>query len=56
MAHPEKPQDEGQPKKPAKTPLPHGTAIEQGKIEISKEDLDKVTGGAAGAGKPFTYQ
>jgi hypothetical protein len=50
MAHPEKPRDDGQANKPAKIPLPHGTAIEQGKIEISKEDLDKVTGGGAGGG------
>jgi hypothetical protein len=50
MANPQKPQDDGQVKNPAKSPLPHGAAIEQGNIEISKEDLDKVTGGGTQAG------
>jgi hypothetical protein len=46
MANPEKPQYEGQ----VKTRPSHGSALEQGKVELSKEDLDKVVGGRFGSG------
>jgi hypothetical protein len=44
MANPRNPQDDGQPKNPA-APTSPGTEIEQGKVEISKDDLEKVSGG-----------
>ena len=42
MANPRSPQDGDQPKTPPTSP---GTEIDQGKVEISKDDLEKVSGG-----------
>ena len=48
MAMSENPRDGGKAKAPAtpvKAPASPGAAIEQGKVDITKEDLDKVSGG-----------
>jgi len=42
MVNPRNPQEDGEPKTPLISP---GNEIEQGKVEISKDDLEKVSGG-----------
>jgi hypothetical protein len=47
MANPQNPQDQGKAKTPRlRTSL--ATAIEQGKIELTEDEVEKVSGGPTG--------